>query len=99
MAFFKEITIGDVAVFLKNIINLLQRPIWTNPATGNISTVDTVTGATTFQTVNTLTKIGELEVINPEDETITGVGAEAKDAMLFVALGNVWRFSVKNKIG
>jgi len=98
MAFFKEITIGDVAVFLKNIINLLQRPIWTNPTTGNISTVDTVT-TTRFSTATTLTKIGEPEVINPEDGTITGVGVEAKDAMLFVALGNVWKFSVKNKIG
>ena len=83
MSFFKEIKISDFAVALKNIINLLQRPLWINPTTGNIRLVETLTTVTTVSTVTTLTQVG---------------GVAAIDAMINAPLEISWQMNVRNRI-
>jgi hypothetical protein len=54
MAIFGHVTLKDMAVSIRNILYLLQRPIWRNPATGAVRLVDVVT---TISTVTSITNI------------------------------------------
>jgi hypothetical protein len=51
--------IADVYAALKSILNVLSRPIWTDPSTGRIN-VAGVTTVTTVTTVADLTRLSTL---------------------------------------
>ena len=60
MSYFKKFTLSDIGLFLKNIINQLQRPIWMNASTGAVRSVDTVTTVTTAASVTNVGTIGSI---------------------------------------
>jgi predicted anti-sigma-YlaC factor YlaD len=49
MAAFGKFTLADIPVALKNIVSMLQRPLWADPSSGAVRSVTLVT------TVSTLT--------------------------------------------
>jgi hypothetical protein len=91
-------TIKDVFAALKQILNVLTRPLWMNETTGAIRQIDniaagaitasiaasqTLATVTTVSTVTTLTQIG---------------GIAAYDSLLIIPMRQNWQLSVRNKI-
>ena len=58
MAVFGHVTLKDIALAVRQIVNLLQRPIWMNASTGAVRSVDTVATVTTIASVTNIVTIG-----------------------------------------
>ena len=84
MSYFKDLTI-DVSIALKNIVNLLNRPIWVNPVTGSVR-LDTVAAVTTVTTCSSVTNAAAL-------------GGLAPNEMLYqTPMRSCWALSVRSRI-
>lgn len=94
MAYFGSITIKDIIVHLKQIINVLNRPSWQNPTSGAIRLVDTLT---TCSTVTTLTNtVG----ICPSTAApgAAAAGLAVWDAMTTIPMRSEWALNVRRNI-
>jgi len=89
MSAFGKVTLGDIGLQLRNILILVARPLWMNPATGGVRLVDTVTTVTTVSTVTAVTSVTSLTQIN---------GITASDAMIVVPLRSQYFQNVRPRI-
>jgi len=88
MAHFGRFTVADLAVSLKHILNLIQRPLWADPSSGAVRSVTAVT------TVSTLTTQQYMSA-----SAVPSAGlALAYDATVLNAMKNSYALNVRSRI-
>lgn len=93
MAYKPLAMIEDICGFLRQIVNMLSRPVWINPSTGvlrtegtstvSIAATQTLNAVTTVATVTTMTQIG---------------GIPAVDSMLYLPTRQLWATAIRTRI-
>ena len=92
MAYIGKITIQNIHLAFKQLLNILQRPSWQDPTTKGIKSVTTVTGVTAVTTVTTVATVTTVT-------GITNIGAvSAYGNLIFQTQRNNWANSIRIKI-
>ena len=88
MAVIEQISVKDILVALKNILNAIVNPMWQDNATGRLN-INNITTLTTCATVTNCATVGTMTNLS---------GFSTRDNVVFpLELAN-WSQSVRNRI-
>lgn len=88
MANFGKFTVAELAVSIKNIINLMQRPLWMDPSSGAVRSVSNLV------TLSTLTTQQYMSAVAAPSAGL----ALAYDATVLNAMKNSYALNVRSRI-
>jgi hypothetical protein len=93
MSYFTNITLSDIYLALKQILNALVRPIWIDPTTGRVN-INSITTLPTLANVTTLADTTRLNNV--------GATAATQQSALYVMLYGLercnWAQNVRSRI-
>jgi hypothetical protein len=88
MSVFGRVTVSDLAASVRQIVNLLQRPMWANPSTGAVRLVDVVTSVVNLQ---------QLQYVSGVAAPVAGLTL-AYDALVINPMRTTWALNVRSRI-